>query len=206
MARHKMVGFCVLGSAWAGGSQNQAYWDVEEHVCTYVGPGHAGTCVCGGEAPCQGTAGWGGTAAQRALLEFHALLVCILFFFLGVDPSALNNLNVSGRSGGGFQYTSSVSATWLLTGLVFHVLQRQESSVQLAGMGRCHDAGSGVRMLGKPILNGFLTVLHPGEVDTSPRCCCIWAGADGQCPSPLDLVTLQGTIAGEHADDGGASC
>lgn len=65
--------------------------------------------------------------------SFMPCLFVFFFFFLGVDPSALNNLNVSGRSGGGFQYVSSVSATSLCTGLVFHVLQRQESSVRLAG-------------------------------------------------------------------------
>ena len=64
-------------------------------MCAHVEQGRAGTCVCSREAPCKGGAPWsssdascegtvgrGGTAAQRALLEFHALFVCI--FFLGL--------------------------------------------------------------------------------------------------------------------------
>lgn len=90
-------------------------------------------------------------------------LFVFFFFFLGVDPSALNNLNVSGRSRGGFQYISSVSATWLCTGLVFRVLQQQESSVRLAGVERCPDLRRGGRILRSPIFNGFLAVLHPWE-------------------------------------------
>lgn len=37
-------------------------------------------------------------------------MLCLFVFLLGVGPSALNNLNVLGRSSGGFD-TFSVSAT-----------------------------------------------------------------------------------------------
>lgn len=48
-------------------------------------------------------------------------MLCLFVFLLGVGPSALNNLNVFGRSSEGFN-TFSVSATWLCTGLLFPVL------------------------------------------------------------------------------------
>lgn len=61
--------------------------------------------------------------AQQHSERCSSFMPCLFVFFLGVDPSALNNLEVSGRSSGGFQYVFSVSATWLRTGLVFRVLQ-----------------------------------------------------------------------------------
>lgn len=62
-------------------------------------------------------------------------LLCLFVFLLGVGPSVLNNLDVLGRSSGGFN-TFSVSATWLCIGLVFPVLHSQESALCLGGVGR----------------------------------------------------------------------
>ena len=52
--------------------------------------------------------------------------------------------------------------------------------------------GRGARMLGNTIFNIFLLLCILWRL-TCPRCCCIWAGAHEQCPSPVPHGT-----AGDH--------
>ena len=157
------------GIRLGGRLTNRARWDAEQRVCSHVGPGRAGTrgdlrrrrggslgprhALVRGRCLLRGHRGAGGTLRSGRCSSF---MPCLFVFFLGVGPSALNNLNVSGRSGGGFQYVRSVSAMWLSTGLVFDVLQRQENGVWLAGMGRCPDPRRGRRILGEMIFNFLL--------------------------------------------------
>lgn len=72
----------------AGAWQSRERWDAGQRVCTRGDlRGHAGTCLCSREAPARALClsppplpparALCGTAAQRALLEFHALFVCI---------------------------------------------------------------------------------------------------------------------------------
>lgn len=84
-----MAGAHVLGCAWAGGLRSQARRDAGQCECTrgagtcgdLEGPCEGGVPWFSADASCEGTVGRGGTATQRALLEFHALFVCIFFFF-----------------------------------------------------------------------------------------------------------------------------
>lgn len=111
----------VLGCAWAGSSGSQLgtahLWDRDTWATVSVAGRLPVRSVCLGPPPVPPVRALWDEEALLVWLRFHAVFV----FLLGVGLSALNNLNVLGRSSGGFN-TFSVSAACLCTGLVFPVL------------------------------------------------------------------------------------